>query len=391
MFLTKEEEAVLSGEAGETKRKAMEILVAVGKIYRADKLIPVSSVQVSGVSYKTIGDAGLGFIKSWASSGARAVVPSYLNPAGMDLRDWKKMGFPESFAEKQLEIIRVYTSMGITPTCTCAPYQIGVRPGLGEHIAWAESNTVVFANSVLGARTNRESAVSALASALIGKTANFGLHLDGHRKASVVVSVEAPMKKFSDYGALGLLVGEKAKGGVPAFKGLPKTTTEDNLKSLGAAMAASGSVGLFYAEGLTPEFVLADSPEQITVTQEEIDGKREQMRTEQGQVGLVAIGCPHASLDEIKRVSEVVAGRKLEVRLWVCTSRENKEKAAELGYNKVIEDAGGLVVADTCMVVAPIESIGVKSTGVNSGKAAKYLPGFCAQKILFDDLERLLE
>jgi len=393
MFLSKEDEKILQGENGEVAAKAMEILVAIGKIYGADRLIPVSSAQIAGVSYKTIGEAGLQFLEEFAAKGAKACIPSFLNPAGMDRENWKRMGISQEFAEKQLRILNAYAAMGISTTCTCAPYHIGIRPKLGEHIAWSESNALSFANSMLGARTNRESAISALASAIISKTPNFGLHLDENRRASFIIEVDAKLEKMSDFGALGVIVGKMAKDKIPAFERIDKRfATEERMKSLGAAMAASGSVALYYARGITPEWRLADEPEKlerVAIEQNQIKDAKEKMQSADS-VELVAIGCPHCSLSEIKEVADKIKGKKLKVALWVCTSRETMEKARKLGYCKQIEDAGGQVVADTCMVVAPLEEIGYKRTGVNSGKAATYLPSFCGQKIRFADVEELL-
>ena len=393
MLLTREEERILHCEEGEGKAKALEILCAIGKIYGADRLIPVSSAQVAGVSYKTIGDAGLEFLEEFAGLGAKASIPSFLNPAGMDLQNWRQMGIPPEFAEKQMRIIAAYVRMEINSTCTCTPYLIGIRPQLGEHIAWSESSAISFANSMLGARTNRESAVSALSSAIIGKTPNFGLHLDENRRASLVVEVSAPISRMSDFGALGIIAGKAAKERIPAFFGLDaRTANEDRMKSLGAAMAASGSVALYYARGITPEWRLADEPEKlekITVEAKDLAEVKAKMHTA-SKLDLVTIGCPHCSLSEIREIAEKVKGKKLKMKLWVCTSRKIKEEAEKLGLGRIIEKAGGIIAADTCMVVAPIEEMGFKATGANSGKAATYLASLCRQKIRFSDIEELL-
>jgi predicted aconitase len=389
MDLTKDEQAILSGSSSEAASKAMEILCAVGKIYGADRLIPVSSAQVAGVSYKTIGDAGLEFLEDFVKKGAKASVPSFLNPAGMDRQQWEKMGVPREFAAKQIAILQAYEAIGITSTCTCSPYHIGIRPKPGEHISWSESSAISFANSMLGARTNRESAISALASAVTGKTPNFGLHLDENRKAALLVKVEARMEKITDYGAAGLAVGKIAKEKVPAFEGIPAKSSEEKMKSLGAAAAAAGSVALYYAKGTTPEYVLSENFETATIEQKEIDEAKAKLQSA-GSASLVAIGCPHCSLDEVKEIAERVKGKRLQFKLWVCTSGKIKEEAEKAGYSRAIEDAGGLVVADTCMVVAPLKEMGFETTGVNSAKAAVYLPSFCGQRIRFADIGQLL-
>ena len=168
MYLTQEEEKILEGEQGNAAQKSMQILVALGEIYGAERLIPVSSVQVAGVSYHNLGEAGLEYLNELAKDG-RVKVLTMLNPAGMDLENWSKLGIPEDFAEKQKRVIDAFSKMGIITSCTCTPYLIGNLPRYGEHVAWSESSAVTFANSVIGARTNKEGGPSALASAIIGK------------------------------------------------------------------------------------------------------------------------------------------------------------------------------------------------------------------------------
>lgn len=384
MQLTAIQQQMLDGEQGEAARQSMEILAALGKIYGAANMIPITSSQVAGVSYKTIGDAGLEYLQDMAKNGAKVKIPTFLNPAGMDRDQWKTMRVPEKFAAKQLKVLSAYQSMGIMMSCTCTPYLVGLRPKQGEHIAWSESSAVAFANSVLGARTNREGGPSALAAAICGFTPNYGLHLEENRKAAILVDVQAELKTSADFGALGAHVGALSKGKNVAFTGI-KAASEDRLKGLGAAMAASGSTALFYMEGITPEFVLEDGAEKVSVTTADILASREKLGVKE-KPDLITIGCPHASIDEIKEVAVLVKGKKLGCDLWVCTAKKTKERANELGYTAAIEAAGGNVVADTCMVVCPLEEMGYKTTGCNSGKAAKYLNSLCKQKVVYGDV-----
>ena len=186
MFLTKEEEALLAGEGGDGRQWAMELIVALGEIFGAEDLVPIRSAQLAGVSYKTVGDAGLEWLLD-VSRTSVVSVPTMLNPAGMDLKRWEEMGITEEFAAKQRSIIRAYSRMGVDLTCTCTPYLIGHAPSFGDHLAWSESSAVSYANSAIGARTNREGGPSALASAVIGKTPRYGLHLDENRRATARV------------------------------------------------------------------------------------------------------------------------------------------------------------------------------------------------------------
>ena len=390
MHLTKEQEQMLAGEHGEVLERNFRLLVRLGEIYGADRMIPVGSVQVAGVSYKSIGDPGLEFLEDLAGKGAKVKVQTTLNPTGMDLVDWKQLGFPEDFAEKQLQIMDAFKKMGIMMTATCTPYLVGNLPRFGDHIAWSESSAVSFANSVIGARTNREGGPSALAAAICGVTPNYGLHLDEKRKPNFLVKVSAELEDNADFGALGYHVGKIVKDGIPYFMGI-KHAEADQLKALGAAMAASGAVALYHVKDMTPEARLFDTAglETIEVGDDEIKEAYKALNT--GKVAdIIILGCPHASLKEIETLAHKLKGKRLRTQLWICTSRVIKEAATRMGFTELIEKAGGTVVADTCTVVSPIERMGYKTTAVNSGKAANYLPGFCKQQVIFMRLDDLL-
>lgn len=386
--LSQEEQKMLDGEISKAASQSMEILVALGRIYGAKRMIPITSAQVSGVSYKTIGQAGLEYLQDLVEKGAKTIVPTFLNPAGMDSEQWREMKIPEDFAKKQIKILDAYAKMGIMKTCTCAPYFIGIRPKLGEHIAWAESSAVSFANSVLGARTNREGGPSALAAAICGVTPEYGLHLDENRIAKIAVKIECELKTTADFGALGSAVGKLVKRKNPAFTGI-KTASEEQLKVLGASMAATGSVPIYFIKNITPEYNVEENVDEIVFGEKELEESKDQLDSKE-KPQLVTIGCPHASIKEIEDIAQMVSAKRPTCDFWICTSRKIKELAIERGYNKPIEAAGGKIVADTCMVVCPLESMGFSITGTNSGKAAKYLPNLCKQKVAFGDLEDIL-
>ncbi len=391
MYLTKEEEKILDGDEGEVEARLFRLLVRLGEIYGADKMIPVGSVQVAGVSYKSISDPGTEFLEDMASKGAKVKVLTYLNPAGMDLENWKKIGFPKDFAKNQLRIMNAFKSMGIVITSTCTPYLAGNLPRFREHIAWSESSAVSFSNSVIGARTNREGGPSALAAAICGRTPNYGLHLWEKRQPNIKIKVDADMDFNADFGALGYFVGKQVKNKIPYFTGIKNANT-DQLKALGAAMAASGAVALYHVEGLTPEadLVEKDGLETIDVGKKELDETYEKLNSGKDP-DIVILGCPHASLREISTLAVKLKDKRLKKPIWICTSRMMKEAADRMGFTEIIEKAGGYIVADTCMVVSPIEEMGYKTTGVNSGKAANYLPGFCKQDVVFANINKLIE
>jgi predicted aconitase len=250
--LTREEEAMLGGEEGPGAAKLLELLVALGEVFGAERLVPVESAHIAGVSYKNLGEAGLGWLEEQADRGARARIKATLNPAGMDMELWREMGVPEEFAEGQRRVLEAFERMRVDPTCTCTPYLAGHVPGFGSQIAWAESSAVCFSNSVIGARTNRESGPTTLASAVTGLAALYGYRLDENRKPGAVVEIEAEMKTIMDYSALGYITGKSLGTTVPYFMGLGSPSLESK-KALGAACATSGGIALWHGEGVTPE------------------------------------------------------------------------------------------------------------------------------------------
>jgi predicted aconitase len=393
MYLTSEEKAMLAGDLGPGIKRAMEIIVALGKIYGAQELVPVQSAQVAGVSYKNLGDAGLEFLREWAEQGAQVRVLTTLNPAGMDLTHWRELGISEEFARKQMAIIEAFKAMGIVPSCSCTPYLTGNLPTFGQHVAWSESSAVGFANSVLGARTNREGGPSALAAAVTGRTARYGLHLDENRRATHIVEVRCPVTSEADCGALGYLVGRRVKNGVPYFRGLGDRG-QGMLKTLGAALAASGAVALYHVQGVTPEARAGDvvAAETETVVIDSLAEGYAALNSPLGDaIDLVSIGCPHASLAEIEGAARWLEGKRVKARLWITTARETREQAQEKGLVELIEAVGGRVVADTCLVVAPIEELGLRSMATNSAKAAFYAPTYSGLAVRFGRLEQCLE
>ena len=388
MDLTREEEAILNGEKGEGPRKAMELVTALGKIYGAENLIDITSAHLSGASYKTIGDGGLKYLEDMVAGGARVSVPSTLNPVGMDRTRWKEMHISEQFAEKQLRIIDLYGSMGIKTTCSCTPYTGANVPKLGDHVAWAESSALSFVNSFIGARTNREGGPGALAAAILGKTANYGLHLDEKRKPTVVIDAETDGSLFS-YSLLGQAVGMAIGNGVPYFTGIRPEVEE--AKTLSAAMAASGSVALYHVEGVTPEAGNFDISglETIHIGKKELENAYDTLN-KVDDVQLIAIGCPHLTEKEMHQISGFLKDkekRNKDIEIWFCTSEEIRAKCPE---DVKIMERFGPVLADTCMVVAPIEGT-FERTATNSAKAGNYLPTLCSQKAMCRDIAALME
>jgi hypothetical protein len=372
MQLDPEDEQILAGEQGETRQKMLELLVALGKVFGAERLIPIRSAQVSGASYKTIGKYGLDWL---TSLDAKAVVPAVLNPIGMPRGRWREMGIDPDFAKKQQAVVAAYERLGIRLECTCTPYYLH-ETRYGDHLAWSESSAVSYANSVIGARTNREGGPSALAAALVGKTPCYGLHLAKNRKPQLVIEVHADSSRWTiaDFGALGYHVGKFVGNRVPFFRGI--RPDPDQLKALGAAMAATGAVALYHVEGITPESQRISYDisglNVIPVEMTEISCLFKEI-----PVDAVAVGCPHCSPAELAEIARLLSGKVVTKPLYVFAAQgvidKNKSSAA------AIEKSGAKVYADTCMVVSPAMEQ-YPSIMVNSGKALAYVPNMCGGK-----------
>lgn len=402
LVLNAEELRMLSGEDGPATRKAMEILVALGRIYGAERMIPVTSVQIAGVSYDNLGEAGLAFLDEMAAGGGKARVLATLNPAGTDIENWESLGISPEFAANQKRVIDAFARMGVVSTCTCTPYLSGNVPHYGEHIAWAESSAVCYANSVLGARTNREGGPSALAAALTGRTPRYGYHLDETRRPAVTVEVRAdiaganPAYRTHLFGALGKAIGERlsASAGrpVPYICGIEQASLEE-LKSLCASIATYGGTALFHIPGVTPEAAVHSPPdEKFAVNEADLQTALASLQdAEAVDVDFVSLGCPHLSLAEIARLADLLAGKRVVKEFWITTARPVKQIAERMGYSQIIEASGARFAVDTCCVVAPIRGR-FHSLATDSAKACFYAYSKNRLKtvfLAFDDVVRL--
>ncbi|MCG3221614.1 MAG: aconitase X catalytic domain-containing protein [Candidatus Heimdallarchaeota archaeon] len=377
MYLTKNQERLLAGEKGNAIAKMMKLIVKIGEVNNADKLIQIRSAQIAGVSYHTVGDAIFSFFELLSSDKVMVKVPSWLNPAGMDRLRWKEMGIKTAFAEKQFEILKHYEEMGIDTTLTCTPYLIGLIPSFGDHLAWSESSAVSMANSFFGARTNREGGPSSLASAITGFTANYGMHKEENRIPETFVKIKAETNTLSDFSALGYWYGEMLGDSIPFFSSL-RSFSIDEAKMLSSAIAASGSVPLFHVETKTPEakkVKITEIENKIIYTEEDKEKVYEHFNQIKDYADLVAIGCPHTSLVDLQLISEYTQNAKVKenIEVWIFTSKliSQDEKASRLIHE--LEEKGIKIFTDTCMVVSPAVSDKFKNILTNSAKAAFYL------------------
>jgi len=378
MYLTKEEEAMLNGERGETIQKCMKVLVTLGELYGAKRMLEIKNVHSPGVSYRVTGDAGLNYVKD-ASKNACFKIPTTLNNVGIDMHRWKELGFENDFAQKQIELSNAYKEMGAIMTNTCIPYLNGNVPMFGENIAWGESSAIVYANSVIGARTNREGGPTALAAAITGRVPEYGLHLDENRKGTCQIKVDIDLESDTDYAALGYYVGTLVGREIPVFTGIDKRPTTENLKALCAALASSGAVALFHIVGITPEAPTIDD-----VLDKEVEiynfGKKEYLEAFEkfnykGDVDFVVFGCPHATIDEIRTIAALLENKKVKAETWICTSHQIKDLATQMDCLSVLEEAGVKIVCDTCPVLCQTLNRGFESVVTNSCKMAHYVRG----------------
>ncbi len=383
--LTLEEQEMLEGKEGRSVRKCMEILTALGTIYAAERMLPVTSVQIAGVSYDNLGEAGLQFLTEMADGGGRARVLSTLNPAGMDIENPDSLGIDPGFAANQRRVIEAFARMGTVTTCTCTPYLAGNRPGFGESIAWAESSAVCYANSVLGARSNREGGPSALAAALTGRTPAYGYHLEAQRLPDFYATVDGQLQGSADFGALGKVLGEKLQAAgkrVAYIRGAKPHTLEhagslENIKSFCASLATYGGAALFHMEGVTPEASRMAPPAesvttQVAINQENLErAARELSDGDPEEADFVSLGCPHLTIAEIGRIAELLKGRQVQREFWITTARPTRQLADRLGYSQVIEASGAKFATDTCCVVAPIRGR-FRTLATDSAKACYY-------------------
>ncbi len=374
--LSSEELEMLAGKQGRAKRKAMEILAALGEIYGAEQMVPISSVQIAGVSYDNLGEAGLSYLQEMAEGGGRCQVLATLNPAGMDVENWQALGISADFAAQQQAVLEAFKRMGVVVTCTCTPYLSGNLPHFGEHIAWAESSAVCYANSMIGARTNREGGPSALAAALTGRIPEYGYHLEENRKPDLFVNIQTRLEGSQQFGALGKALGERmqaaGKMSVPYISGISHFDLEE-AKSFCASLATYGGAALFHIPGVTPEASCYKPPDlEIAITQADLDAAAASLSNQSDDdIDFVNLGCPHLSIKEIARLAGLLDGKRVRCEFWITTARMTKDLADRMGYTRIIEASGARFAVDTCCVVAPIRGR-FKCMASDSAKACYY-------------------
>lgn len=397
--ITSDEQAMLAGDLGSATALAMRILVRMAPLYGANRLLPVTRAHIDGCIYE--GDAGLEFAERLAREGGKVRVPTSLNVISLDRAHWRELGLDPAYAGKARRLGQAYLDMGATPTFTCTPYHTDARPVFGEQIAWAESNAVAFANSVIGARTNRYGDYLDISCALTGRVPAAGLHLDENRLGQVLIRMpEMPaelVERDDFYPVLGYLIGSLVDDQIAVVEGVHAEPSEDQLKSLAAATATSGSVALFHLVGITPEaptvaeaFGGREPKRVVQLTMADLRAARAELTTAAGDaLDVVGFGSPHCSFDECRRLADLMAGHTAnpEVEVFITTSRAVKELLARSGHLTILEGFGAKVTADTCIVVAPLVKRDAKVLMTNSAKYAHYGPGLLGVQSVYGSTE----
>jgi predicted aconitase len=364
MDLTREEEKAIAGEYGEANSIAYRILVAIGEATNAQYLIPIEWAHVSGVNYNTIGDSGLDFLKKISKDG-KVKIKTSLNPMGFDRKNIPDLS--DDFIDKQFEITKMYEKMGITPTFSCIPYEILPIPSTGTHVSFAESSAAVLANSYLKIITNKESALSALASAIVGKTPFSDLRNEENRNPNIEIVNESKIKSELDFGLLGYFIGKTMKKSCTGLCNIPKNTDFWGIKSLSAGIGTSGSCGMFQIKDSSK------NNEKICYGDKEMEKTKDELNTsEDGQI--ITFGSPQLGMEEICKIVTLMQGRKFTKPCKIFCPRPIFNKSEELGISSVLQKSGVEFVCDACTCLTPlIKKENYDSIITNSVKAAYYM------------------
>jgi predicted aconitase len=374
--LSRDEEEALAGKHGEALASAYRILVAIGEATGAEKLVPVKWAHVSGVNYNTIGDAGVQFLDKFSRK-AKVVVRTTVNPMGYDRS--KPEDISEKFQEKQASIVKSYERMGVTPSFTCTPYEVFDVPDKGAAVSFAESNAAVYSNSLLGLMTNKESALSALASSVTGKAPLSDLRLEEARKPKVGIEAGFKFESELDYGLLGYFAGKAIRDSSVAFSSIPRPSTIE-AKALSAAIGTSGSCGMF---------TLGEAKEKISFDKKEAQAAMDELNTaEDGDI--ITLGSPQLGMNELDLLAKLTEGKKFSKRCMIFCSRAIHSQAAKVGLTGKLERAGAEFMCDSCTCLTPyVTKEKYDSVVSNSVKGAYYLNNSNKVKVALKDIKTI--
>lgn len=397
--LTEADRAQLAGECGEANRMAMSVIVRMARVSGADSLMDIVGAHIDSTVFQ--GDATMEFAERLAAHGAKVAVPTSLNVSGVDEHGWREWATPPEWAQKAHRQMIAYQSMCTEPTWTCAPYQTAFRPKFGQQIAWGESNAIAFANSVIGARSERYPDLMDACAAITGRVPATGLHLTENRAGQLLLRLSGVPRRIQEddsfYPVLGHLIGRVAQERIPVVEGLEVAPAEDQLKALCAASASSGAVALMHLVGVTPEAPTTEAafqnkqPQQILeVTMEQLRAARRELTTAEGErLDMVVLGSPHFSLAEFKQLAPLLIGKRRHpnVQFLVTSSRLMTNLADQAGCIQPLQEFGGKLTVDTCILTTPMLHPEIKTLMTNSAKYAYYSPGLLNTQVVFGRLE----
>lgn len=394
--LDERDRAMLAGEHGKAVQVAMRLLVKIAELEGADALIDVSQVHIDGCIYN--GPASLRFAELLVEWGGRFKVPATMNSISVDARRWREQGIEPALGEPATALAEAYVVLGARPTYTCAPYLLDTAPKLGEQVGWAESNAVIYANSVLGARTMKYPDYLDACIALTGRAPRAGCHLDEGRRATLGLRFEAPVDPDESFWPLaGYCCGLACGADIPLVLGLEASApTNDDLRAFGAAFATVSAAPMFHVAGVTPEAGEQSPQRERRIGAVDLLKAWEDLNTARdGSVGLVSLGNPHFSLNEFARLARGVRGkaRSPGVSVIVTSGRDVHEAARDAGYLETLHDFGVTCVTDTCwcMLGEPVVPRAARNLMTNSGKYAHYAPGLVGLGVHFGDLARCID
>ena len=361
MQLDAEEQAMLRGDKGRAVQEALAFQIEVGNFFEAERFVRINNAHVMG-DIEVMGDGGLGLLRDMSMQKAQCVVPTSSNAQCMHFHPEPRLRQDVQEIGKQREILSLYDGMRIAATDTCIPYQTVYQPKLGEHVAWGDTGTVIYANSVLGARTNFEAGKASFAAAITGRTPAYGFHLDEKRRGTLLVELNAGMNDLADWGALGKIVGHPHQDyfAVPVFNGFRRMPLSDELKHLGASLASYGSMAMFHMVGVTPEaptreaaFGSNQPTHTITVTDADIQAVYDAYRYCEGGSNMVVFSGPQLSLFEMQDMATRFKGRKVAPGMTavITTNHMIYSDAKRLGYVAVLEDAGVILLQGVCFYI----------------------------------------
>jgi predicted aconitase len=398
MRLDDTEEAMRAGRMGPARRAAIEQQIQVGMTFDAEDFVEVSQVHLMADT-ESLGESGVAYLESIAAlpgEERRVRVPTVTDPRGIDLCAYRKLNQEERFAELERRTIAALECMGILMTDTCINYQTILPPVRGEHLAFGDTGSTIYANSVCGARSNFEGGPAALAAALTGRVPRYGCHLDGGRRGTHLFEVRERPVSLSDWGALGALVGRRTGSywTVPVIDGIEASPTSDELKHFGAALASYGSVPLFHMPGVTPEAPDTGSvfdgrpPDAEPITRADMDAFYASFGRHEDQVDVVVFAAPQLSMIEMQDVARLLEGRRVHdgTALLIATSPENKAACDRMGLTETIEASGAMLLRGVCFYQMYARELG-EANGwqrlvSNSAKLVNIISGYGYRPVL---------